>query len=86
MSEREQHNNTINIRNRKLFGVLPVIHFIGLIIGGIGGYMYYYFIGCQSGSCAITSNPWMSILWGIAIGYLVSDLFYKKQSEPESGD
>ena len=30
----------------------------GLITGAIGGYLYYYFDGCVSGTCPITSNPY----------------------------
>lgn len=50
----------------------------GLILGAIGGYLYYHFVGCNSGSCAITSNPYMSILWGGVMGYLLFDIFKLK--------
>ncbi len=56
-----------------------LISVIGLAVGAIGGYMYYYFIGCNSGSCAITSNPFMSVLWGALMGYLVFDMFKPKK-------
>ncbi|MDR4987903.1 MAG: hypothetical protein RG741_03575 [Bacteroidales bacterium] len=46
--------------------------------GILGGYAYYHFIGCQSGGCAITSNPYMSMLWGGIMGYLLPDFFVKK--------
>ncbi|MFA6129039.1 MAG: hypothetical protein WC699_17205 [Bacteroidales bacterium] len=39
-----------------------------IIIGGILGYLYYHFIGCASGSCAITSNPYLSIISGGFLG------------------
>jgi hypothetical protein len=48
-----------------------------LVIGIILGYIYYIKVGCNSGSCPITSNPWMSMIWGGILGYLVSDLFKK---------
>jgi len=64
----------MNIKRR-----IPSI--IGLIIGGIGGYIYYLTIGCSSGSCPITSNPWLSVLWGLILGYLIGDLFTKKKNE-----
>jgi len=35
-----------------------------IIIGGILGYLYYHFVGCTSGTCAITSNPYLSIISG----------------------
>jgi hypothetical protein len=46
----------------------PVIAFVA---GGLVGYLYYFFIGCTSGSCAITSNPYMSILWGGLFGLFI---------------
>ncbi len=39
-----------------------------MIIGAILGYLYYHFIGCTSGSCAITSDPYLSILTGSFMG------------------
>jgi hypothetical protein len=42
---------------------------VGIIIGGIIGFLYYKFIGCSSGSCAITSNPYLSILFGGFFGF-----------------
>lgn len=43
----------------------------GVIIGGTLGYLYYYFVGCTSGSCAITSNPISSILFGGILGLFI---------------
>ena len=45
--------------------------FLGVVIGGIAGFLYYHFVGCSSGSCAITSNPYMSVIWGSMLGLLV---------------
>ena len=47
----------------------------GLILGALGGFLYYRLVGCNSGGCAITSNPYISILWGAAMGYLLADIF-----------
>ncbi len=44
--------------------------FLGLMIGGSAGFLYYYFIGCASGSCPITGNPYVSTIWGGLIGLL----------------
>lgn len=41
---------------------------LGIVLGGVGGYAYYYFIGCNSGSCPITSNPTNTVLYGILMG------------------
>lgn len=51
------------------------------ILGVAGGYAYHYFIGCNTGGCAITSNPYMSMVWGGLLGYLLPDFFVKKEKE-----
>ncbi|MBI5464506.1 MAG: hypothetical protein HY966_06100 [Ignavibacteriales bacterium] len=38
------------------------------LIGAAGGYAYYYFVGCVSGTCPITSNPYISTAYGAVIG------------------
>jgi phage shock protein E len=52
----------------------------GSILGGILGYLYYHFIGCQSGSCAITSQPVNSTLYGLVMGGLFFSLFSKDEN------
>lgn len=45
---------------------------IGVAAGALLGYAYYYFIGCNSGSCSITASPVNSVLYGILIGGVIS--------------
>ncbi len=45
---------------------------IAVCIGAVLGYLYYYFVGCNSGSCAISSNPLNSILYGSFMGFLLT--------------
>jgi hypothetical protein len=45
--------------------------FLSLGIGGLAGFAYYYFVGCASGTCGITSSPYMSTIWGAAMGYFL---------------
>lgn len=47
---------------------------IGIVIGSSAGYLYYYFVGCATGTCPITSNPYMSVLYGAVMGGLISRL------------
>ena len=54
---------------------------IGGIIGGLIGFLYYYFIGCTSGSCAITSKPINSTIYGALMGGLIVSLFKTKKYE-----
>jgi hypothetical protein len=42
-----------------------------ILIGGILGYGYYYFIGCNNG-CSIQSSPLASTIYGAAIGRVLS--------------
>jgi len=44
---------------------------IGAILGGVGGYLYHHFIGCSSGTCAITSKPLNSSVYGAIVGGLL---------------
>jgi hypothetical protein len=46
--------------------VLPVV------AGALLGFAYYYYVGCYSGSCAISSNPYISTAYGGLIGFLLS--------------
>lgn len=48
---------------------------IGLVIGLIAGYAYYYYVGCASGTCAITSKPLNSTLYGGLMGGLLFNMF-----------
>lgn len=47
----------------------------GAAVGALGGYAYYHFIGCASGTCAITSSPVNSTLYGTLMGGLFLNLF-----------
>ena len=55
---------------------------LGMLTGGIAGFLYYHFIGCTSGTCAITGNPYSSILFGSFFGFFLTSspcsLFTKK--------
>jgi phosphate/sulfate permease len=54
-------------------------------VGAIVGYGYWYFVGCASGTCAITSVWYRTTIYGAIMGWLVGDLindkFKKKTNE-----
>ena len=56
---------------------------IGIIVGAIGGYAYYHFVGCVSGTCAITSKPLNSTLYGALMGGLLFSSFKKEKEKQE---
>lgn len=51
---------------------------IGLSIGAALGFSYWYFIGCNTGGCAITSSPVNSTLYGGLMGILLAGSFSSK--------
>lgn len=44
---------------------------VSVLVGGAGGFLYYKFVGCKTGACPITGNPWISTLYGALLGWLV---------------
>ena len=45
---------------------------IGIVLGALLGYLYYRFIGCNSGVCPLTQNPYSSTITGAVIGALLA--------------
>lgn len=60
-----------NQMNKKALLVTVIVIVVGLIVG----YLYYQQIGCASGTCAITSKPLNSKLYGGLMGGLLFNLF-----------
>ena len=55
------------------------LNLLGIIVGSIAGYLYYYFVGCASGTCRITSSPINSTLYGALMGFLLFSMFKPKE-------
>lgn len=51
--------------------------FIGGLLGALSGYLYWKYVGCVTGTCAITSKPINSTIYFSLIGMLVFSLFKK---------
>ena len=49
-------------------------------LGAASGFAYYYFIGCASGTCVITSNPFISTAYGALLGFLLVGTFKKREN------
>lgn len=56
----------------------------GVLLGGLAGYAYYYYVGCASGTCPITSQPWTATLYGAVMGGLTFQSFTGKKDQPIS--
>ena len=48
---------------------------LGVVIGGGLGFACYKIIGCSTGSCPLTSNPWISSIYGAVLGALIATSF-----------
>ena len=67
MSDKVAASQPEKERKRKaMVGIL-----VGGAIGGVLGFLYYRFVGCSTGSCPLTSNPYASTLYGIVLGALI---------------
>lgn len=66
-----------NLINEKIKNILSGVKFRkiipGILIGGMAGFLFYYFVGCKTGSCPITGHSYSSIMAGGLMGYLISD-------------
>jgi hypothetical protein len=48
---------------------------IGMVIGALAGFANYKFIGCATGACPLSSNPWVATLFGMVLGGLLGASF-----------
>jgi len=46
--------------------------FLGVLVGGTAGFLYYHFVGCSTGSCFITSHSYSAVIFGAILGYLIT--------------
>ncbi len=51
---------------------------LGALLGGLGGYAYYHFVGCTNGTCMISSKPLNSTLYFAVLGAVFLSMFKKK--------
>ena len=54
---------------------------IGIALGAAAGFLYYYYIGCASGTCMITSKPLNSTLYGALLGALLTNSFSEEKKK-----
>lgn len=61
----------------------------GTLLGAAGGFLYWKFVGCVSGTCTIRSNWYLMVPWAAVLGYLAGsvagDLIRKRKKPHEQG-
>lgn len=65
-------------------------YLLGILVGALGGYVYWQEIGCLSGTCAITSTwermvPYGALMGGL-LGGMVQDWWGEKAAKKASDD
>ncbi len=61
-------------------------YFIGAALGAIGGFLYWKYVGCLTGTCAITSNPVNSTIYFALFGALIVGSITKEKKVENSGN
>jgi hypothetical protein len=54
---------------------------LGILGGAALGFSYWYFVGCNSGTCAITSSPVNSSIYGAVMGGFVLNIFSNRKQK-----
>ena len=51
----------------------PILKLVlGAVGGAVLGLLMYRFVGCRSGACPLTANPWIAmVIWG-ALGAMMA--------------
>ncbi len=62
------------------------LYFIGALAGAMAGFLYWKYVGCLTGTCAITSNPFRSTMYGAVMGTLLLSLFNKSSKKQVQND
>lgn len=61
------------------------LYIIGATVGGVAGYLYWKYVGCVTGTCAITSKPINSTLYFAFFGAVLLSFFKKEKTDKQTG-
>jgi Family of unknown function (DUF6132) len=56
---------------------------LGAVLGALGGFLYWQYVGCATGACPLQSKWQTMVPYGTLMGYLTVDLltpFLKKDA------
>lgn len=71
-------------KNCKLTGILRVIALP--LVGSAGGWLYYRYVGCTTGTCAVTSSLWLSTGFGYILGSLLYPVLWPGRGKRQDCD
>ena len=55
-----------------MLGFISIKVVLGILAGAGLGFGYYKLVGCSTGACPLTSNPWISTTYGAILGLLLT--------------
>lgn len=58
----------------------------GALLGAIAGLLWYRYVGCNTGSCPLTSTPVGSTLQGSVLGVLLVNFFVPERGTAAAGN
>jgi hypothetical protein len=61
-------------RPKLVLGLFSPWSLAGMLLGGLGGYIYYLTVGCHVEGCAFVSNPYLSVLWGALLALILAEV------------
>lgn len=68
----------------KLSGILRAIALP--LVGSAGGWLYYRYVGCAAGTCAVASSPWLSTGFGCVLGSLLYTVLRPGRGKRQGSD
>ena len=71
-------------KNCKLTSILCTIALP--LVGCAGGWLYYRYVGCATGTCAVTSSPWLSTGFGCVLGSLLYTVLRPGRGKRQDSD
>ena len=71
-------------KNCKLTSILRVIALP--LVGSAGVWLYYRYVGCTTGTCAVTSSLWLSTGFGYILGSLLYPVLWPGRGKRQDCD
>ncbi|MBP7280782.1 MAG: hypothetical protein KBA66_04355 [Leptospiraceae bacterium] len=51
--------------------MIPISTILPVLAGAGLGFLWHKLVGCRTGACPITANPYISTIYGAFIGFLM---------------
>lgn len=45
---------------------------LGIVLGGLAGFLIYYYVGCKTDVCAAAANPYTTVITGSIFGFIMT--------------